>query len=149
MTISTGCPSFIWFLPTLHSVLPKLESAKPQKIGFLPAASDSKEAQFLKVAICPISQIWVLLSSNVTKITQLGKKQLYCWLLHEVDNRYWLLSEETGKFEEKRATMGRQIKSRPILGLHPTVFLTRCRRFQSSLIQWVNRGVGNTDFTVH
>ena len=52
--------------------------------------------------------------------------------------------QEIGTFEEKRAASGRRMKSSPILGHPPNSFLTRGRRFQSSPIGWVNRGVGNT-----
>ena len=56
------------------------------------------------------------------------------------------LSELTGNctFEEKRAAAGRQMKSSPILGHPNNSFLTHGRRFQSSPIGRVNRGVGNT-----
>ena len=40
------------------------------------------------------------------------------------------------------------MKSSPILGHPPNSFLTRGRRFQSSPIGRVNRGVGNTDLGV-
>ena len=56
----------------------------------------------------------------------------------------FLIWQEIGTFEEKGAAAGRRMKSSPILGHPPNSFLTRGRRFQSSPIGRVNRGVGNT-----
>ena len=65
------------------------------------------------------------------------------WTLIRLKNS--LNGQEIGTFEEKRAAAGRRMKSSPILGHPPNCFLTRGRRFQSSPIGRVNRGVGNTD----
>ena len=112
----------------------------------------------------------MLFSHNLVKITQLGGKQLNCWLPHEVDNRYsdidcspgcvipwiwwkecsWTLKrlknslnwQETGKFEEKRA--GRRMESSPILGYPPNSYLTRGRQSQSSAVWAGKPPVGDT-----
>ena len=60
----------------MYSIAKTNESIKPWKIGVLPVASDFRVAQFLSVIIHPIGV----------------EKQLDCWLLHDGDNRYWLLS---------------------------------------------------------
>ena len=157
----------------LFSVLPKLERTKPQQIGFFARGKRLQSSPILyQVIIRPISQIWVLFSGNIIKITQLGRKQLDCWLPHEVDNSYWWLSrtdypwnwwkrmfldiekaqkhsELTGNWQiwgELPRADG--LKSSPIFSQLPNSFLIRGRRFQSSPMRRVNHGIGNTGWDV-
>ena len=124
---------------------------------------------FYQVIIRPISQIWVLFSLKIVKISQLGGKTLKLLtsacsgksllialqdvlLIPEIDEKnvlgHWKGSKtlwitEIGEFKEKKSCR-RQVKSSPILGYPPNSFLTLGRPFQSSPIRRVNCSVGNT-----
>ena len=141
------------------------------KLAFLLAISNFIEKPNLYQVILLISQIWVLLSHQIIKIPQLGEKTMRlltsAWSvksilidLQDVHLNPWnwwkkcswplkrlknsLNWQKTGKFEEKRAATGRQMKSSPILGHPPNSILTHDRRFQSSPIWREHRSFGNT-----
>ena len=94
----TGCDLALKFADSYmwHAVLPKLQSTKPLQIGFFTHGKGLQSSPiFIKNLYAQFPKFGCFSTVKCSKSPNWAERQLDCWLLHEEENRYWLLSRES------------------------------------------------------